>query len=65
MTESRPGVHPVLLVGLLSLAVSTFVEWLVWPGFPVDLLRGFLDGLALVTIFGYLLVLRPRGLRRS
>jgi hypothetical protein len=62
---SRSGVHPLLLIGLLSLAASTLLEAIAGHGFPVDLLRGWLDGMAVVTIYGYLLGRRTGRLRKS
>jgi len=63
MSASR--VHPLLLVGLLSLAASTLLEALAGHGSLVDLLRGWLDGMAVVTIYGYLLGRRSGRLRKS
>ena len=53
-----PKVHPILLIGLLSLAVATVLGRLICPAFSTDFLRGFLDGLGLVCVFGYFLALR-------
>jgi hypothetical protein len=61
----RPRVHPVLLIGLLSLAATTVVERLICPSLPPGFLLGFLDGLGLACLFGYLLALRMGRLRQS
>lgn len=64
MPGSRSRLHPILLVCVFSLAASTLLEWLLLPGFPGDLLQGFLDGLAVATIFGHLVACRAGRLRR-
>lgn len=61
----RPRVHPVLLVGMLSLAASALLEWLAYPALSRGFVQGFLDGLAIACLYGYLLVLRKGGLRQS
>jgi len=58
-------VHPLLLIGLLSLATSALLEWLACPGLPGGFLQGFLDGLAIVCLYGYLLARCPGWLRQS
>lgn len=64
MAGSRSRLHPILLAGLLSLGASTVLEWLLPPGFPGDLLRGFLEGFAVATLFGHLLLLRAGRLKQ-
>jgi hypothetical protein len=61
MEMQRPRVHPVLLIGMLSLAASAVLEWLAYPSF----VQGFLDGLSVVCLYGGLLVIRKGGLRQS
>ena len=56
-------VHPLVLIGLLSLGAATVLGRLVCPGFPTGLLEGFFDGLGVTTIFGYLLARRAGRLR--
>jgi hypothetical protein len=56
-------VHPLLLIGLLSLGAATVLGWLVCPDLPTDVLEGFFDGLGVATIFGYLLARRTGRLR--
>ncbi len=60
-----PRAHPILLIGLLSLAAASVLGWLVCPDLPTGFLQGFLDGLAVATIYGYLLALRTGRLRQS
>jgi hypothetical protein len=60
-----PRVHPILLIGLLSLATATVLSRLACPVFSTDFLQGFLDGMGLACVFGYLLALRARRLGRS
>ena len=61
----RSKVHPVLLIGMLSLAASGLLEWLGGGVLSRSLLQGFLDGLAVACLYGYLLA-RGRGwLRQS
>jgi hypothetical protein len=57
--------HPLLLIGLLSLAAATVLERLVCLDLPTDLLEGFCDGLAVATLYGYLLAHRTGRLRSS
>jgi hypothetical protein len=64
MTGARSRLHPILLAGLLSLGASTLLEWLLPPGFPGDILQGFLDGFAAATLFGHLLLLRAGRLKQ-
>ena len=63
MQSSR--VHPILLIGLLSLAAATVLGRLTCPAFSTDFLQGFLDGVGLACIFGYLLALRTGRLGQS
>jgi hypothetical protein len=57
-------VHPILLIGLLSLAAANVLEGLAGLNCPTDFLQGFLDGLAVVSIYGYLLALRSGRFRQ-
>jgi hypothetical protein len=59
-----PRLRPVLLIGLLSLAKGTVLGGLAPPDLPTDFLEGFLDGLGVASIFGSLLALGLRRLRR-
>jgi hypothetical protein len=61
----RPKAHPVLLIGTLSLATSALLEWLAYPALSRGFLHGFLDGLAVLCLYGSLLVSRKDGLRQS
>ena len=61
----RPRAYPVLLIELGSFAAATVVGWLACPRLPTAFLRGFFDGLGLLSLYGYLPVLRPVGLRQS
>jgi hypothetical protein len=63
MQSSR--VHPVLLVGLLSLAAATVLSRLTSPTSSTDFLQGFLNGSGLACVLGYLLALRRGRLGRS
>jgi hypothetical protein len=65
MPGSRSRLHSILLLGVFSLAASTVLESLLLAGFPGDLLQGFLDGLAVATIFGHLVARRAGRLRQS
>jgi hypothetical protein len=58
-------VHPLLLVGLLSVAAATLLGRLVCPELPMDFLEGFFDGVGVATLFGYLLARRAGRLRPS
>ena len=58
-------VHPLLLIGLLSLGAATVLGRLVCPDLPMDLLEGFFDGVGVATLFGYLLARRVGRLRPS
>ncbi len=51
-------VHPVLLIGILSLVVSAFMEWLAYPRLPSGFMDGFLDGLGVAYLCGHLLAVR-------
>ena len=58
-------VHPLLLIGLLSMAASALLECLVCPGRPGGFMQGFLDGIAVACLFGYLLARRLGWLAQS
>jgi hypothetical protein len=58
-------VHPLLLIGLLSMAAATVMGRLVCLHLPTDLLEGFFDGLGVATLFGHLLARRAGRLRES
>ena len=61
----RTRIHPILVLGMASLAAASVASWLSGPNLPIAFLRGFFDGLGLVCIYGYLLTLRPAKARRS
>lgn len=61
----RPKVHPVLLIGTLSLAASALLEWLAYPAPSRGFLQGFLDGLAVACLYGYLLGIGKSRLRQT
>jgi hypothetical protein len=61
----RPKVHPVLLIGMLSLGASGLLEWLGRGVLSRSLLQGFLDGLAVTCLYGYLLAMGRGWLRQS
>jgi hypothetical protein len=60
----RPRVHPVLLIGMLSLAASTLLEWLAYPALSRGFVQGFLDVLAVVCLYGYLIAVGRGWLRQ-
>jgi hypothetical protein len=57
--------HPLLLIGLLSVAAATLLGRLVCPDLPMVFLEGFFDGVGVATLFGYLLARRAGRLRKS
>ena len=57
--------HPLLLVGLLSVAAATVLGRLACPELPMDFLEGFFDGVGVATLYGYLLARRAGRLRKS
>ncbi|MFN2241169.1 MAG: hypothetical protein ACK2U2_02695 [Anaerolineae bacterium] len=61
----RPKVHPVLLTGILSLVASSLLEWLGGGVLSRSLLQGFLDGLSVTCLYGYLLAMGRGWLRQS
>jgi hypothetical protein len=54
----RPRVHPLVLIGVLSVAAAIVSGWPVGPHLPAGYLVGFLDGLAVATLCGHLLAVR-------
>jgi hypothetical protein len=61
----RPKVHPVLLIGMVSLVASGLLEWLGSGVLSRSVLQGFLDGLSVTCLYGYLLALGRGWLRQS
>lgn len=61
----RLKAHPILLIGLLSMAAATVLGRVTCPAFSTDFLQGVFDGMGLACVFGYLLAQRRGRLGRS